>query len=91
MGGARFEITAGRLALRPTPFRRQRGRAFGFDEAADTAGAVVGPLVALAIVGLAPGGAAGIKSYNVIGWPRSPGFWPRFRLSRWSASARIQF
>ena len=45
-----------------------RGRAFGFDEAADTAGAVVGPLVALAIVGLAPGGAAGIKSYNVIFW-----------------------
>ncbi len=45
-----------------------RGRAFGFDEAADTAGAVVGPLVALAIVGLAPGGAAGIRSYNVIFW-----------------------
>ena len=45
-----------------------RGRAFGFDEAADTAGAVAGPLVALAIVGLAPGGAAGIRSYNVIFW-----------------------
>lgn len=45
-----------------------RGRAFGFDEAADTAGAVAGPLAALAIVGLAPGGAAGIRSYNVIFW-----------------------
>ena len=45
-----------------------RGRAFGFDEAADTAGAVAGPLAALAIVGFAPGGAGGLTSFNVIFW-----------------------
>lgn len=33
--------------------RSARGRAFGFDEAADTAGAVAGPLLALAFLGLA--------------------------------------
>src|SRR5271165_5945509 len=46
-----------------------RGRAFGFDEAADTAGAIAGPLAALAIVGLAPGGTAGsLHNFNVIFW-----------------------
>ncbi len=45
-----------------------RGRAFGFDEAADTAGAVAGPLAAMAIVGLAPGGLHGLHNFNVVFW-----------------------
>jgi MFS family permease len=45
-----------------------RGRAFGFDEAADTAGAVAGPLAALAIVGLAPRVAGDLHGFNVIFW-----------------------
>jgi MFS family permease len=45
-----------------------RGRAFGFDEAADTAGAVAGPMAALAIVDLLPGGAGGLHGFNVIFW-----------------------
>lgn len=46
-----------------------RGRAFGFDEAADTLGAICGPLAALAIVGLlaaAVGGAIG--AYRIAFW-----------------------
>jgi MFS family permease len=45
-----------------------RGRAFGFDEAADTAGAVAGPLAAMAIVGLAPGGLHGLRNFYVVFW-----------------------
>ena len=45
-----------------------RGRAFGFDEAADTAGAVAGPLAAMAIVGLAPAGLHGLHNFNVVFW-----------------------
>lgn len=44
------------------------GRAFGFDEAADTAGAVAGPLAALAIVGLAQKGDGGLHGFNIIFW-----------------------
>lgn len=45
-----------------------RGRAFGFDGAADTAGAIAGPLAALAIVGLlaAQDGTAG--AYKIAFW-----------------------
>ena len=43
-----------------------RGRAFGFDEAADTGGAVAGPLAALAIIGHMSSGAANLRSFNVI-------------------------
>ncbi len=45
-----------------------RGRAFGFDEAADTAGAVAGPLAALAIVNLAPRGNHDLQNFSVIFW-----------------------
>lgn len=45
-----------------------RGRAFGFDEAADTAGAVAGPLAALAIVGLMPRPAGDLHDFNLIFW-----------------------
>ena len=45
-----------------------RGRAFGFDEAADTAGAVAGPLAALAIVGLMSNGSGSLHSFNLIFW-----------------------
>jgi MFS family permease len=44
------------------------GRAFGFDEAADTAGAIAGPLAALAILGLAPAPHGQMKSFAVIFW-----------------------
>ena len=45
-----------------------RGRAFGFDEAADTAGAVAGPLAALAIISIGPRGDGGMHSYGLIFW-----------------------
>ena len=45
-----------------------RGRAFGFDEAADTAGAVAGPLAALAIVSIGPRDDGGLHSFSVIFW-----------------------
>jgi MFS family permease len=45
-----------------------RGRAFGFDEAADTAGAIAGPLAALAIVGLAPTVGGEMRQFNMIFW-----------------------
>ncbi len=45
-----------------------RGRAFGFDEAADTAGAVAGPLAALAILNLVPAGYDGLHSFGTIFW-----------------------
>ena len=45
-----------------------RGRAFGFDEAADTAGAVAGPLAALAILGFAPAGHGDLHGFAVIFW-----------------------
>jgi MFS family permease len=45
-----------------------RGRAFGFDEAADTAGAIAGPLAALAILGLASASHDRMKSFGVIFW-----------------------
>ena len=45
-----------------------RGRAFGFDEAADTAGAVAGPLAALAIVSIGPRNDGGLHSFSVIFW-----------------------
>jgi len=44
------------------------GRAFGFDEAADTVGAVAGPLAALAIVGLAAKGDGSLHGFNIIFW-----------------------
>ncbi len=45
-----------------------RGRAFGFDEAADTAGAVAGPLAALAIVGHMSSAAGDLRAFNMIFW-----------------------
>lgn len=45
-----------------------RGRAFGFDEAADTAGAVAGPLAALAIVALLAGADGMIGAYRIAFW-----------------------
>jgi MFS family permease len=45
-----------------------RGRAFGFDEAADTAGAVAGPLAALAIVSLLPSLKGDVKAFSIIFW-----------------------
>jgi MFS family permease len=48
--------------------RSAHGRAFGFDEAADTAGAIAGPLAALAILRLAPGLHDQMKSFAVIFW-----------------------
>lgn len=44
------------------------GRAFGFDEAADTAGAIAGPLAALAILNLAPMSSGHAKSFALIFW-----------------------
>jgi MFS family permease len=45
-----------------------RGRAFGFDEAADTAGAILGPLAALAIISLLAPSLGQLGAYHV-------GFW----------------
>jgi MFS family permease len=45
-----------------------RGRAFGFDEAADTAGAIAGPLLALAVIGLLSKITTAIDSYRTIFW-----------------------
>jgi len=45
-----------------------RGRAFGFDEAADTAGAVAGPLGALAIINFWPPGNGDLHRFSVIFW-----------------------
>lgn len=45
-----------------------RGRAFGFDEAADTAGAIAGPLAALAIVGLLASADGTIGAYQIAFW-----------------------
>ncbi len=45
-----------------------RGRAFGFDEAADTAGAVAGPLGALTILSFAPSGEGDLHGLAVIFW-----------------------
>jgi MFS family permease len=45
-----------------------RGRAFGFDEAADTAGAVAGPLAALAIVSLLPPLDGDMHAFNIVFW-----------------------
>jgi MFS family permease len=45
-----------------------RGRAFGFDEAADTAGAVAGPLLALAIIGLLPIVDGDIHAFRIVFW-----------------------
>lgn len=45
-----------------------RGRAFGLDEAADTAGAIAGPLAALAIVSLLAGGSDGLGAYRLAFW-----------------------
>ena len=44
------------------------GRAFGFDEAAGAAGAIAGPLAALAIVGLAQKGNSGLHGFSIIFW-----------------------
>lgn len=48
--------------------RSAHGRAFGFDEAADTAGAIAGPLAALAILSLAPLWRDQLKSFAIIFW-----------------------
>lgn len=45
-----------------------RGRAFGFDEAADTAGAVAGPLAALAIVSVLPRLDGDMHAFNIVFW-----------------------
>jgi MFS family permease len=45
-----------------------RGRAFGFDEAADTAGAIAGPIAALAIIGVLSSYAGAIDAHRI-------GFW----------------
>ena len=42
-----------------------RGRAFGFDEAADTAGAVAGPLAIISLVGK---GAGTVSGFNLVFW-----------------------
>jgi MFS family permease len=47
---------------------KARGRAFGFDEAADTAGAVAAPLTAMAIVGFVPSALNGLHNFNVVFW-----------------------
>jgi MFS family permease len=44
---------------------RARGRAFGLDEAADTAGAIAGPIVALLIVGAATSATAVVDAYRL--------------------------
>ena len=65
MGGTRAEIPSARCAADRTPCPADaRGRAFGFDEAADTAGAVAGPLAALAIISIGPRGDGGMHSYR---------------------------
>ena len=45
-----------------------RGRAFGFDEAADTAGAIAGPLAALAIIGLLSSFDGEIGAFKIAFW-----------------------
>jgi MFS family permease len=45
-----------------------RGRAFGFDEAADTAGAVAGPLVALAAIGFLSQFQSTLDAYKTAFW-----------------------
>jgi MFS family permease len=45
-----------------------RGRAFGLDEAADTAGAIAGPIVALLIVGAATSATAVVDAYRLTFW-----------------------
>ncbi len=45
-----------------------RGRAFGFDEAADTLGAICGPLAALAIVGLLVTVDGAVGAYRMAFW-----------------------
>jgi MFS family permease len=45
-----------------------RGRAFGLDEAADTAGAIAGPIVALLIVGAATSAMGVVDAYRLTFW-----------------------
>lgn len=45
-----------------------QGRAFGFDEAADTAGAVLGPIAALAIIGALGVAGDALESYALAFW-----------------------
>jgi MFS family permease len=45
-----------------------RGRAFGIDEAADTAGAVAGPLGALAVIGLVVPVDGDLRAFNIVFW-----------------------
>jgi MFS family permease len=45
-----------------------RGRAFGLDEAADTAGAVAGPLMTLAILAALSGARSTLDSYRFVFW-----------------------
>jgi MFS family permease len=45
-----------------------RGRAFGFDEAADTLGAICGPLAALAIIGLLAAADGMLGAYKIAFW-----------------------
>jgi MFS family permease len=45
-----------------------RGRAFGLDEAADTAGAIAGPLLALAILAVLSGSRSTLESYQYVFW-----------------------
>ena len=68
LGRTRAPIAASRRSAYGVDPATARGRAFGFDEAADTAGAVAGPLAAMAIVGLAPGGLHGLHNFNVVFW-----------------------
>ncbi|MGQ9553216.1 MAG: MFS transporter [Anaerolineae bacterium] len=44
-----------------------RGRAFGFHRASDTLGAIAGPLLGLALIGLA-GGSASVSTYRTLFW-----------------------
>ncbi len=45
-----------------------RGRAFGLDEAADTLGAIAGPLAALAMLTLLAGSRPTLRSYQLVFW-----------------------
>ena len=45
-----------------------RGRAFGFDEAADTAGAVAGPLGALTVISLMAPVDGDLRAFNIVFW-----------------------
>jgi MFS family permease len=68
VGGPRSPLALHDALLTDSVPASTRGRAFGFDEAADTAGAVAGPLAALAIVSLLPSLNGDVKAFSIIFW-----------------------